>query len=267
MAAAAGRLGLDDDVLFTAVACVDELALPADAPSALTAAAACLWLAAKWTLGARAPPASALVGALPGCGCGRCAGCGAGGAAAARRLLLRAEARVLAALDFGARVLRRPTAEAFLRPALLRLAAAAAEAGGPPPPPLLAPLAALLAEQALLESALLDFRPSAVAGACLAYAAALAGAPLTEGALAAAAGPAAAGTGLDAAVGVLRAVHAAVAAAAAAGNPYSATLRWAARAPAALRVAPIEGGGDARLAALAAAAAGGAWRWVLPRGA
>jgi hypothetical protein len=259
MAASATRLGLGDDVLFSAVACVDELRLPPDAPAALTAAAACLWLAAKWALGGRAPPASALAATLPACGCGRCAGCGGSvtAAAAARRRLLRAEAEVLSALDYGSRVLRRPTAETFLRAALPQLAPAGAR-------PLLAPLAALLAEQALLESALLSFRPSAVAGACLAYAAALTGTPLAEEELAAAVGAPAAGPALDKAVGVLRAVHSAVGAAAAAGNPYAATLRWLGREPAALRVPPVEGGGDARLGALAAAAAGGAWRWVLP---
>ncbi|GBF96835.1 hypothetical protein Rsub_09691 [Raphidocelis subcapitata] len=257
MASAAARLRLGDDALFYGVACLDALRLPASGREEVLVAAACLWVAAKWAHGAAAPPASAVAAALPSCGCGACAGCGAGGGGAAvRARLLAAEAAVLRALDYGARVLRRPTAEAFLTAALLRLQRCGAAHPG------LAPLARLLSEEALLESQLLAYRPSAVAAGCLAYAAALLGAPLSEAALAHAAGVR--GAAASDAASVLRAVHAAVAAAAAARNPYAASLRWLRRDAAVLRVAPIEGGDDPRLAALAPARAGGAWRWVLP---
>jgi len=282
MASAATQLGLGDDTLFTAVACLDELRLSPDTPHALIYAAACLWLAAKWAHGARAPPASLVVAALPACGCGECLGCNAASAAAAtavaRRRLLRAEGEVLAALNYGARVLRRPTIDTFLRAALLRIQQQHQEQ----PhhcrhawlsPALLGSTASLLAEQALLESQLLNFRPSVVTAACIAYAAVLLGAPLRNDELAAATG--ADGSAISAAVGLLRAVHAAVTAAAAAGNPYAASLRWVQRAPAAVRVAPIDSAADARLAPLAAVTCGthcaaqhghaaSSWVWVLP---
>ena len=307
MAATAAPLGVGDDALFAAAALLDGLALPPRAPGALVQAAACLWVASKYSAGARAPPASAVAAALPPCGCGACAGCRApagAAAAAARRRLLRAEGDVLRALDYGARLLRRPTAEAFLRPALLRLRARDARQPHRHQHPwsrFAAPLSALLAEQALLESQLLGFRPSVVAAACVAFAHVLLGAPLTAAELAdltgvdcgcggaEKSGAAAADGGnarsVSAAVGLLRAVHAAVSAAAAAGNPYACSMRWAAREPAVVRVPPIDAAADARLAPLAAAAAAraaakgaaaaaagapggaaaaGAWEWVLP---
>jgi hypothetical protein len=283
--ASAGQLGLGDDVLFSAVACLDALRLPPEAPHALICAAACLWVASKWAHGARAPPASAIVAALPACGCGGCGGGQHGGAAAARRRLLAAEAEVLRAFDYGAGLFSRPTVETFLRAALLQMRAAAAAAGAAPAAGepgatggALPALCMLLAEQSLLESQLLAFRPSVVAAACVAFAHALLGRPLPGAALA---GAAACGVGAGAAeevsraADVLRAVHAAVSAAAAAGNPYACSLRWLRLEPSALLVAPITGASDARLAPLAAAAApaaaparagGGAapWLWVLP---
>jgi hypothetical protein len=283
---AASQLGLGDDVLFSAVACLDALRLAPDAPHTLICAAACLWVAAKWAHGARAPPASAVVAALPACGCGGCGGGQHGGAAAARRRLLHAEAEVLKAIDYGARVFRRPTAESFLRAALRGMKAPAAAA---PVPQQLPALCMLLAEQSLLESQLLAFRPSAVAAACVALARTLLGAPLPAAALASAAAccvGAGAAAEVSAAADVLRAVHAAVSAAAAAGNPYACSLRWLRQEPGALLVAPILGSSDARLSPLAAAAAAcraggcgpcsglaapaagsGRWLWVLPEAA
>ena len=322
MAGAAARLGLGGDALALAVAALDELRVPSGAPDALLRAAACVWVAGKYALGARAPGAAAVAATLPACGCGRAAcgesadgGAGAGaaaacgtGAAAARARLLRAEREVLAALDFGAKAFRRPTPEAFLRPALLRLqrraraeqagldalhnnAAAAADGAASQPcrhhhqqqqrprSSLAASLSLLLAEQALLESQLLAFRPSVVAAACVAYAHVLAGAPLREDELATAAGccvGAGAAAEVSAAADVLRAVHAAVGAAAAGGNPYACSLRWLRLDPGALLAPPVAAAGDARLAALSAArraarhagggatAAQAAWRWLLP---
>lgn len=297
MAAAAWRLNLCNDVLFTAVGCLDELRLAPAEPSALVYGAACLWISAKWSLGARAPGASRVAAALPSCGCAACraGGGGCGAAAAARRRLVQAEGEVLQALDFGARVLRRPTVETFLRPAVMRIQKpqqqqrrregsaccadeARCEEGAPcvaAPCDLVPALCSLLAEESLLESQLLAFPPQEVAAACVAYAHALAGRPLTARELSSwccsSGAPAPVGAvaaAASAAADVLRAVHAAVAAAAAAGNPYAASARWARLAPAALMVQPIVGAGDARLVPLAAAAAadGAAarWSWVLP---
>ncbi|KAI8462247.1 MAG: hypothetical protein J3K34DRAFT_463022 [Monoraphidium minutum] len=280
MTSAAGRLGLPCDALFSGVACLDALKLHKGDPRALLSAAACLWVASKWALGAAAPPAGALAATLPPCNCGGCGACGGGRGAAGvlRRRLVRAEVEVLTALDFGARVLRRPTAHSFLQHALLRLPAPPAGAGGAAAHRTLLTLCSLLAEQSLLESQLLALRPSAVAAGCVAYAHALLGRPLPAAALAAATGAAAAGA--SRAADMLRAVHAAVAAAAAGGNPYACSLRWMRVDAPALRVAPIVAAGDTRLAALSAAAAaaaaaaahggaaaavgGGEWRWVLP---
>ncbi|KIZ01380.1 hypothetical protein MNEG_6582 [Monoraphidium neglectum] len=291
MTSAASQLGLGADALFTAVGCLDDLRLRPGAPRALMRGAACLWLAAKWTHGARAPPASAVVATLPACACGGCEGCGAGAgasaAAAARRQLLRAEGDVLRALDYGAAAFRRPTAETFLRAALLRLqhqAGGRRERGAAASSQQekqqqqqqqqqqqgVASLCSLLAEQSLLECQLRGFRPSAVAAACVAYGHALAGRPLTALQLAAATGcgGAAALGAVSRAADVLRAVHAAVAAAAAGGNPYACSLRWLRLDAAALTVPPIAGAGDARVALLAAGRKGGLagddWAWFLP---
>lgn len=275
-------------MVAAAVACLDALALPPDAPNALMLGAACLWIASKWSLGARAPPASVLAATLPTCCCVGRGGCGCGtargGDAGTRRRLLRAEGEVLRALDYGARVLRRPTVESFLRPTLLQLQRARYRCAPPPAHPQRAAaetdadadagsscsvlsLCSLLSEESLLESQLLAFRPSVVAAACVAYAHALLGRPLREDLLPCAAGAGAPGptpapamaaaaalAEVSAAADVLRAVHAAVAAAATAGNPYATTLRWLRLDAEAALLPPILGASDGRLAPYVAAA-------------